>query len=204
MRVRRRALDRRCVIEAYAAYDCSKKRQPTPQFANWDWHQADDIDQELHRAGLKNGVLAGYRWWDAVEVTVSDLRECAVCADMFPGRSRALGLIEESGALESWMPNPANLWYERIARGEPLDEAAPLVLRPALSAEAPARWYVEDGSGRVIALLKNQASIDRLSAFVAVGYLGVEPDQTSTFMQRPPFRELLCGVSSAYAPTLPR
>jgi len=66
-----------------------------------------------------------------------------------------------------------------------------VILRPALSAEAPAAWYVEDGSGRAIALLKNRAAFDRSGEFFAIGYLGVEPDQGSSFMREPPFQELL-------------
>lgn len=191
MKVTRRVLERRAVIEAYAVYDCSKKHQSVPDFSKWDWSQADAIDRELERATLKKGVLAGYRLWEMVEVNASDIRACAVEGSIFPGQARALGRIEAAGALDGWRPRAENSWYEAIEKGEPLDEDAPLILRPALSAEAPAAWYVEDGSGRAIALLKNRAAFDRSDEFFAIGYLGVEPDQGSSFMRQPPFQELL-------------
>jgi hypothetical protein len=46
----------------------------------------------MARAGLKPGVLAGYLQWDFLELTIADLRECAVLSDIFPpGYPRKLG-----------------------------------------------------------------------------------------------------------------
>ena len=65
-----------------------------------------------------------------------------------------------------------------------------MLLRPAVSGESPACWYIEDGSGRAIAFLKNQ-HIFRPSQTLAIGYLGRKSDPLSSFM-REKFRELLC------------
>ena len=78
MRIRKQNIERRAVIEAYAKYDCSQTGRATPVFATWDWSQADAIDKEMCGAHLKTGVPAGYLLWDEIELTVSDLRECAV------------------------------------------------------------------------------------------------------------------------------
>src|SRR5258708_7429740 len=114
MRVIKRDIERRTVIEAYAKYDCPKKDCPTPDFATWDWSKADAIDREMKSAGLKEGIPAGYRLWDMVEITMSDLRECAVEGKIFPGQSRKLGLIERAGGLVGWKPDRLTSWCGRI------------------------------------------------------------------------------------------
>jgi hypothetical protein len=160
MRVTQQDVGRRTVIETYAGYDCSKKNRPLPDFESWDWSSADVIDSELCCAGLKCGVLAAYLLWDRVELTLSDLRECAVLDRIFPGQLRKLGDIEQTGCVLDWKSrrdcnskDPA--WYVPICSGRALDETEPLILRPAVESEKPARFYVEDGSGRAIALLQN-------------------------------------------------
>lgn len=189
MRVRKQDVERRTVIETYAQYDCSKKGLPVPDFPTWDWSQADTIDKEMCLAHLKTGIPAGYLLWDQVELTVLDLRECAVDVRIFPGQPRRLGSVGV-GELTRWRAAPQNMWQTVIAAGQPLDATAPMLLRPALRGETPARLYVEDGSGRAIAFLKNQ-HLFRSSQVLAVGYLGRKPDPHSSFMQRAPFHELL-------------
>jgi hypothetical protein len=189
MRIRKRNIERRTVIETYAKYDCSKKNRPIPVFATWDWSQADAIDKEMCCTQLKTGVPAGYLLWDEAEITMSDLRECAVDVKIFPGQSRKLGLVG-AGELVGWKLKCDNPWYEGIAGGRTFDETAPMLLRPAVSGEFPARWYIEDGSGRAIAFVANQHIFDP-SQTLALGYLGRQPDPRSSFMQEE-FRELLC------------
>src|ERR1039458_2646308 len=155
MRVIEQGVGRRTVIETYAEYDCSKKHGPLPNFEDWDWSSADALDSELCCAGLKCGVLAAYLLWDKVELTLSDLRDCAVLAGVF--QQQSLELIEQAGCLVGWTPRGVTTWYARICEGEALDETEPLILRPALPSESPADFYVEDGSGRAVALLQNQA-----------------------------------------------
>lgn len=189
LRTIERGIKRRVVIEAYAKYDCAKKGCPTPDFSTWNWSHADAIDHEMQRSGLKIGVPAGYLLWDKVEMTISDLRECAVVDRIFPGQSRKLGLVERTGGLADWRPNRQAPWYEDIVRGRTFDETAPLMLRPAVKGEEPASWYIEDGSGRAIAFLANQI-LFAPSRALSVGYLGREPDPLSSFM-RQHFTELL-------------
>jgi hypothetical protein len=197
MRVIKRDVERSTVIRAYAKYDCSKKGGSVPDLATWNLSQADLIDQAMGRAGLKKGIPAGYILWDKVEVTITDLRDCAVAVDIFPGQPRKLGLV---GGLVDWESkflrhlakkgSCVPTWYEKIKSGEALDETAPLILRPALSGESPAVWYVEDGSGRAITFLANQIRFGA-SKTLAFGYLGRQPDPRSSFMQQGPFVELL-------------
>ncbi len=187
-RIRKQDIERRTVIEVYAKYDCPKKNRPLPAFATWDWSQADAIDKEMCRSQLKTGVPAGYLQWDEIEVTMSILRECAVHVEIFPGRSRKLGLVG-AGELLRWKLECDKPWYEGIARGETLGEAAPMLLRPAVSGEFPASWYIEDGSGRATAFVANQ-QVFGPSRTLAIGYLGRKPDPNSTFMRKK-FSELL-------------
>jgi hypothetical protein len=192
MRVIKPNIERRTVIEAYAKYDCPKKGRPIPDFSKWDWSQADVIDRAMESAGLKIGVPAGYLLWDKVEVTMSDLRECAVEIGIFSEQvHRKLGLIEGDGRLVYWeskfvqyhKDRDRPLWYDNIKKGDILDLTAPFMLRPAVNGESPARWYIEDGSGRVITFVANQSVFDR-SQTLAIGYLGRELDPRSSFMQK--------------------
>jgi len=194
MKVIKRDIERRTVIEAYAKYDCSKKHRPTPDFATWDWSQADVIDKEMERAELKRGVPAGYLLWDKVEVTISDLRECAVDGQIFPGQPRKLELVTtlvdwESKLSQYRAGRPMPSWYDTIKRGDILDETAPLILRPAVRCELPASSYIEDGSGRGITFVAN-ANRFGPSQTLAIGYLGRKPDPRSRFMHDH-FSELL-------------
>jgi len=185
-------VDRRTVIEAYARYDCDKNSRAIPDFSAWDWSEADSIDCEMRRARLKVGIPAGYRLWDHIEVFISDLRECAVSGSIFPGEQRALGLLECVDKFKDWKPNRITTWFDKINAGEALFEAAPMLIRPAVRGEWPARWYVEDGSGRAITFVKNQHLFEATQA-VAIGYLGRRPDPESLFMQAK-FPELLASV----------
>ncbi len=196
MKTREGRIERRKVIEAHAAYDCSKTHRPLPDFTTWDWTQADAIDRELREAGLKWGVLGGYLLWDLVELTIPDLWQCAVLADIFPGEARALGFVGRA-RLSEWRPVPDTEWYERVRRAHVLSDVEPLVLRPALSHEAPASWYVEDGSGRAITLVAGAIAVNPFEP-VAVAYLGREPDHASSFMRKPPFNELLNNRSRGH------
>jgi hypothetical protein len=188
MRNRKHDIARRTIIEEYAKYDCSKNDRPVPAFGTWDWSKADAIDSEMDRAHLKTGVPAGYLLWDEVEVVMPDLLECAVHGGIFPGQSRKLGLVC-SAELAGWKPDRDRPWCRAIAEGHTLDETAPMLLRPAVSEESPACWYIEDGSGRAVAFVANQHKFDP-SRPLAIGYLGCRPDPDSSFMRKK-FSELL-------------
>jgi hypothetical protein len=185
MKILKKHVARRFVVEAYAAYDCQKKCVPSPRLSDSDWSSADAIDRALEVATLKIGIAAGYLFWDRVEITLEDLIDCAVDASIFPGHSRKLGSVPHD-QLTKCRPGK---WYESIAQGRPLGENVPMLLRPAVRSESPAKWYIEDGSGRAITFLANR-ELFHPSQALAIGYLGRTPDQHSTFMQQK-FQELL-------------
>jgi hypothetical protein len=200
MRTLQGGVNRRSVIEAYAKYDFQKKRhgERLPDFDTWNWSNADALDEQLQRAGLKTGIPAGYLSWNMVQIAIPDLRECAVVGGIFSSqRYRQLGLIEQNGGLTNWDEmllrhlgdSEVPAWYDQIKRGQPLTDSAPFLLRPSVSSERPASWYVEDGSGRGVTLLAN-ANAFATAEMVAVGFLGTVPDANSAFM-RTSFAELL-------------
>lgn len=200
MRKVQEGVTRRAVIEGYAKYDYRKKQnsETLPDFDKWNWSSADAIDEELDRAGLKTGIPAGYLVWDIVQITIPDFRECAVKGGIFAGQMhRQLGLIEQNGGLANWEDKlfrhlgnrQVPSWYDHIKHGEVLADSAPFLLRPPVSCESPARWYVEDGSGRAVTFVANSKSFAPLET-VATGFLGTVLDANSTFM-RTHFAELL-------------
>ena len=187
MRTIQVGIERRTVIEAYVEYDY-KKKQPAfriPDFETWNWSGADSIDEQMRRAGLKTGVPAGYLLWDKVELTLEDLRRCAVPNHFFGGERRMLGEIERAGLLAA----REGSWSDKIRLGKTFDENEPFLLRKAVKGERGASLYIEDGAGRAVALVKHQAQFSP-SQTTAVGYLGRKPDSNSTFMQTK-FPELL-------------
>jgi len=186
MRIVQEGLSRRAVIEKYAIYDFQKKRgsQLLPNFDAWNWSSADAIDEELCRVGLKTGIPAGYLSWHIVQITVPDFRECAVVVDIFSEqRQRQLGVIERIGGLVNWEEKlfqhlgdrQVPSWYDHIKHGEVLSDSAPFLLRPSVSCERPAQWYVEDGSGRAVTFVANAKAFAPLET-VATGFLGTVPD----------------------------
>lgn len=189
-------VSRQSVIEQYVRYDARKKHGSIPpDFCAWDWSSADDLDRRLAAAGFKFGIISGYLWWKPIELGLSDLSRCAIVAGIFPGLPRVLGQLPGLGAFETWRPNHDVEWFVPLERAEDYPHDWPLVLRPAVACETPATWYLEDGSGRGICFFRR---LVHFSDYIrkALGYLGVVPDQESTFM-REKFPSLLDRPSGA-------
>lgn len=186
MRIERDTVTREEVIRFYSKYDRRKKGQPSPYDpATWPWDDPDGLDRKLADSGLKKGALAAYRTWSLAEFSVADLLECAVVNHIFPGQPQALGQLILLGKLAEWRPIGDPEWWRLIENGSELDAESALIVRPALKSEAPAKWYLEDGSGRALALL--QRILRYGEAFrTAWAYLGHEPDEQSAFIKSRP------------------
>jgi hypothetical protein len=186
MRVKRDDVTREEVIRFYATYDRRKKGQPpVSDIDAWPWADPDGIDRQLAHSGLKKGVLAAYRTWRLVEFSVADLLECAVVNHIFPGEPQALGQLVLRGNLVEWFPIGAPEWWRLLGNGSELDVESALIVRPALKSEAPAKWYLEDGSGRALALLQRILRYGEAGR-TAWAYLGHEPDEHSAFIKSHP------------------
>lgn len=133
-------------------------------------------------AGLKKGVAAAYRTWALATLGISDLLDCAVVNQIFPGEPQALGQLVLRGKLAEWLPKGAPSWWRLLANGSDLDAEAALILRPALKGEAPAKWYLEDGSGRALALVQRILRYGEMSR-TAWAYVGGTPDEGSAFIR---------------------
>jgi hypothetical protein len=193
-------ITRKEVILAYVRYDAQKKNLPFPDnIANWPWCDPNLLDSELKNAGFKSGIITGYKTWCEVQLSRLDLLNCAVVnhifndfkspADQLP---RGLSALIVHPVFQQWKPNKPTEWYEWLENGKPFPADWPLILRPAVRSEAPARFYIEDGSGRAVCFLRRLCNHPEENG-VAIGYLGVEPDMNSYFM-RQHFRELLAKL----------
>jgi len=186
VRVDRKDVPREKVIRFYATYDRGKKGDAVPaDLATWPRHDPDGLDRKLTEHGLKTGVVAAYRTWISAQLSVADLLECAVASDIFPGEPRALGQLVLRGKLAEWLPRGAPTWWRTLGNGWDLEAGAALIVRPALSSEAPAKWYVEDGSGRVLVLLQRILRFGETQR-TAWAYIGDTPDERSAFMREHP------------------
>lgn len=173
---------RRRAIEAWVRYDAHKRAKPVPDLEMWPWEHADGLDELLKSLHFKYGIIAGYQNWTFCPVTLGELRQCAVVSGAVPGSVRSLGQLEGSAILRSWQPDRETSWYERLSAGAVLTSEEPLLIRRAVLSEAPSRWYLEDGSGRGLAIIK--ASCHESAAVVAYACVGKLPDHESLFMQQ--------------------
>lgn len=187
MKVIERNVAREDVLRFYVGYDRAKKGQlQLLSLDGWDWSSVEALDRELQVNGLKSGVPAAYRTWALVEMSITDLLTCAIVNHIFPGQPQALGPLVLRGHVGEWSPvgNPA--WWQPISSGtSSIPQEWSLLVRPAVRSETPAKWYVEDGSGRVLALLQRALGKGEL-ARTAYAYVGTEPDQRSSFIRGRP------------------
>jgi hypothetical protein len=191
-------VSRRDVIAFYVEYDRRKKGQPSLRdLATWPWDNLEALDQKLRDNGLKAGVLPAYRSWWLVELDLSDLLDCAIVNHIFPDRPQALGLLVGQGSIETWAPPDRPEWWEPLSSGLNLPREWALILRPSVSSERPAKWYLEDGSGRALALVQRMLRSGEPWR-TAFAYLGIVPDESSSFIRSR--SELSGGAGAARGP----
>ncbi len=195
MKVIRADVTREQVVRFYVAYDRRKNCQPPPaDLANWPWDNPEGLDGKLSDNGLKVGVLAAYKLWWFVELSLEDLLDCAIVNHIFKGQPQALSLLFTRGVVETWKPIGDKEWYAPLEGGGSFPPAWAMIMRPSVRSEQPAKWYVEDGSGRALCLVRSM--LRRAESWrVAYGYLGVVPDGRSSFIQSRP--ELAACVGPA-------
>lgn len=102
-----------------------------------------------------------------------------------PGEPQALCQLVLRGKLAEWIPKGSPDWWSLIGNGSDLDVKSALIARPALRSEGPAKWYIEDGSGRALALLQRILRYGEVHR-TAWAYLGHEPDERSAFIREHP------------------
>ncbi len=187
---------RRKVIEAYVRYDAAKKGIPLPDFAQWNWDDPDFLDNVLSQARFKPGMIVGFSEWNHVELTLDNLRNCAVVETIARETNgpRDLRGLETKGCLRDWKPKTNPSWFKRVQQGDVFAQCEPFILRRAVEDELPAKWYVEDGSGRATAIVANAAKYSG-KPVVAYGFLGICPDRSSKFMnERPHYMKEPCLI----------
>lgn len=185
-------LSRRELIEAYLKYEASKPKKnlaAPPDIDEWDWTNPNVIDKKLESNRFKYGIISGFKCWQHVTLFREDLLKCAIVNHIFPGKSQVLSNLVSLPDFWSWRPDRQTEWYDRLNGGGHFSREWAVILRPAVSSERPAVWYIEDGGGRTVCFLRRLIrESDQTS--VATGYLGEDPDSSSKFMARH-FRELL-------------
>lgn len=185
MRILEENVTRRDVITFYINYDCRKKCIPVIENLDaWTWDDPNAINEQLRNNHLKPGVLSAYSAWQLVQLDYADIRQCAIVNHIFPGQPQTLGQIDQA-LIEKSRPNNNPEWWKPLYSGFDIPQEWALILRPTVRSENPARWYVEDGSGRALALfqriLKHHEHWHTASA-----YIGTIPDENSCFIQERP------------------
>jgi hypothetical protein len=177
---------REAVIKFYVNYDRRKKKCPVVgDLDTWPWDRADALDERLGSHNLKSGALSGYRSWWFVELDLIDLLDCAIVNHIFPHHPQSLASLIGKGVIEEWEPTGDPEWWEPLSAGCNLSSDWALILRPAVATERPAKWYLEDGSGRALALLKRMLRHGEPWR-TAHAYLAVVSDESSSFIRSRP------------------
>ncbi len=181
---------RRChreeVTRFCVEYDRRKKGQPAlSDLDSWAWHDARGLESKLREHDLKPDVLPAYTSWWFIELSVADLLECAIVNHIFPGHPQQLSLLLLRGLVDSWQPDGTPEWHSPLQQGESFPPEWALLLRPSVKDERPAKWYVDDGSGRALSLLQRILRHSE-SWRVAFAYLGWLPDEKAAFIQSHP------------------
>lgn len=192
MRVIRDHVTREEVIRSYVEYDRRKKEEGylPPDLDQWPWDSPIELDSKLRANNLKEGVLAAYRDWQFAEIDLSDILKCAIFNGIFRGAPQALCQLVLIGHVASWVPDRKTDWFNSIRTGVPLNPDSPLIIRPSVRSETPAEWYLEDGSGRALALLQRILGHGEFNR-TAWAYVGTEPDIRSSFItSRPELRQI--------------
>ncbi len=185
-------LSRKDVISFYVEYDRRKKpAEKDINLTTWLWDDPVELDNVLKANKFKSGVLPAYMLWNLVELDFNDILDCAIVNHIFPDLPQALNLIQDKGVIEIWrppnLPNSSEPpeWWVPLSSGSNLPREWALILRPSTLTEKPAKWYVEDGSGRVLALAQHVLKYGDKTK-TAYAYLGVIPDENSPFIKSRP------------------
>lgn len=153
MIVERQKLSRRELIEAYLKYEASKPKKnlaAPSDIDEWDWTNPNVIDQKLESNRFKYGIISGFKCWQHVTLFRDDLLKCAIVNHIFPGKSQVLLNLVSLPDFRSWRPDRQTEWYDRLNGGGHFSREWALILRPAVSSERPAVWYIEDGGDSVL------------------------------------------------------
>jgi hypothetical protein len=173
------------VLRFYVGYDCRKKKIPVPpDLGQWDYRDPRLLDIKLRQHQLKPGVVAAYKVWSFVELATADLLDCAIVKDVFKNQPQALSRIPTS-VLAGWTPNGRPEWFDALKRGDPFPSEWAMIMRPSTVSEHPAKWYIEDGTGRALCLLQRNLT-DPGPRRVAYAYVGLVADKQSEFFASRP------------------
>ncbi|MBU0999041.1 hypothetical protein KKG24_01905 [Patescibacteria group bacterium] len=183
---RLKIIDRKELIDLYLeAEEVKKQKSIPPGYDLLEWDNPNNLDTWLEKYGYKHGVISGFKQWAYVKLNKGDLMNCAIVAgiDIFCRMSQRLGNLENTEEFNRWEPNkkPVPIWYESLSRGC-FKEKFAVIMRPACESEIKqgAKYYVEDGSGRMICYLRSILSLNSKSEMTA--YLAFDPDESSSFL----------------------
>lgn len=91
-----------------------------------------------------------------LKLSFDDLGECAVVNHILNASisDRRLSSISEIEEFIKWRPNGNPVWYEIIKNYnyDKWEEHNFFIIRQSVKLEKPAKYYIEDGSGRAMAL----------------------------------------------------
>lgn len=145
-----------------------------------------DAGDSVARVRFSRAAPAYLRWW-LVQMDLADLLDSAIASDIntFKGHPQCLGQLAARGLINIWQPSSSPEWWEPLSSGTAFPREWALIVRPSTNTERPAKWYIDDGSGRALALLRRMLT-HQGTWRCAWAYLGIIPDAQATFMRTRP------------------
>ncbi len=172
------------VIDFYLGIEAVKKVKPIPSdYPSLNLDNPNATDDWLNAHFYKRGVLAGFRQWALVELSLDDIGRIAIVDGIFASH-KVLKELAGTQELADWVPNrtPLPVWYGSLCAAEWRDEYS-IILRPPTPGERRrgAALYVEDGSGRSICYYRSLLLTGGPSKMR--GYIGFNPNPQSRFLR---------------------
>ena len=162
-----------------------KKGIPIPSFEGLDWNDPNALDAWLTVHRYKRGVIAGFQDWALVKLSKEDLLDCAIVdrsAKNLGSDNRCLRAIIKCPKFLEYTAPSDKLWLPLLSQAKFSSESA-IIIRPTCQSERRdgAKFYVEDGCGRILIYLQAILHSDSDSELTA--YLGFRPDPQSIFIE---------------------
>ncbi len=180
-------MSRKDLIDVYLRREERDKQEAIPPGRDrLDWNNPNEIAEWLQAHSYKHGVICGFKEWALVELTKNDLLDCAIVNHILKGCPQRLGTIfsECRPRAKEWQPDSPKAWYKPLNSGAEFGLCWAVILRCATPQEKKggAKWYVEDGSGRLLCYARRLCF--RGEDGKALGYLGYKPDLRSDWLSR--------------------
>ncbi len=180
-----RVTPRKALLEDYIKKDVEKKEKRMPPDLEFvlDKDDPNIWDAYLKKYGFKYGCMPAFKKWAFTHLSLSDFLSSAIYAGVFKVGYQNINDLYKGGEICSWKPPHENKKWLQLGRpGEVFTEDLAIIMRPAVPSEA-SKWYVEDGSGRVVCYIQKIFKYQEKESCAGFAYVGFDIDINSEWIK---------------------